>query len=47
MQPRRRLCESGVLAGEDLSPQKARVLLMLMLLTATDIATIQQAYRTY
>jgi hypothetical protein len=45
--PRRRLRESGIAAGEDLSPQKARVLLMLMLLTATDIATVQQAYRTY
>jgi L-asparaginase len=43
--PRRRLRESGIVAGEDLSPQKARALLML--LTATDIATIQGAYQTY
>jgi len=34
-------------ADEDLSPQQARILLMLMLLTATDIATVQQAYQTY
>src|SRR5437763_6053015 len=30
--PRRRLRETGVVAGADLSPQKARILLMLMLL---------------
>jgi L-asparaginase/Glu-tRNA(Gln) amidotransferase subunit D len=47
MQSRRQLRESGIVADEDLSPQKARILLMLMLLTATDIATVQQAYQTY
>ena len=45
--PRRRLRQSGVVAGEDLSPQKARILLMLMLTTTTDIGAIQQAFRTY
>ena len=45
--PRRRLRETGIVAGEDFSPQKARILLMLMLLTTTDIAAIQQAFQTY
>src|SRR5882724_7535873 len=45
--PRRRLRESGVVAGEDFSPQKARILLMLMLSATTDIAEIQQAFQTY
>jgi L-asparaginase len=45
--PRRRLAETGIVAGEDLSPQKARILLMLMLLTTSDIAAIQEAFRTY
>jgi L-asparaginase len=45
--PRRRLRESGIVAGEDFSPQKARILLMLALLTTTDIAAIQQIYQTY
>jgi L-asparaginase len=45
--PRRRLRESGIVAGEDLSPQKARILLMLALLKTTDIAAIQQAFSTY
>src|SRR5271156_4814741 len=45
--PRRRLRESGIVAGEDLSPQKARILLMLALSTIDDIATIQQAFSTY
>ena len=45
--PRRRLRESGIVAGEDLSPQKARILLMLMLATTTDIAAVQQAFQTY
>src|SRR3954447_12096516 len=34
--PRRRLHETGIVAGEDLSPQKARILLMLMLTTTSD-----------
>jgi L-asparaginase len=45
--PRRRLVDTGIVAGEDLSPQKARILLMLMLLTTSDPAAIQQAFRTY
>src|ERR1700731_4267269 len=45
--PRRRLRESGIVAGEDLSPQKARILLMLMLTTTSDIAEIQTAFQTY
>ena len=45
--PRRRLRESGIVAGEDFSPQKARILLMLMLSTTTDIGDIQKAFQTY
>jgi len=45
--PRRRLRETGIVAGEDLSPQKARILLALMLLTTSDIAAIQQAFQSY
>jgi L-asparaginase len=45
--PRRRLRENGIVAGEDLSPQKARVLLMLALSTTADIGAIQQAFSTY
>src|SRR3984893_5168837 len=45
--PRRHLREAGIVAGEDLSPQKARILLMLMLMTTRDIAEIQTAFQTY
>jgi L-asparaginase len=45
--PRRRLRESGIVAGLDFSPQKARILLMLALSMTTDIAAIQQAFQTY
>ena len=45
--PRRRLRESGIVAGEDLSPQKARILLMLALSTTAEIAAIQQAFSAY
>lgn len=45
--PRRRLRESGIVAGEDFSPQKARILLMLALTTTTDIAEIQRVFQTY
>jgi len=45
--PRRRLRESGIVAGEDLSPQKARILLMVALSTTSEIAAIQQAFSTY
>src|SRR5216110_2684931 len=45
--PRRRLRETGIVAGEDFSPQKARILLALMLMTTTDVAAIQQAFQSY
>jgi L-asparaginase len=45
--PRRRLRESGIVAGEDLSPQKARILLMLALSTTSDVTAIQQAFSMY
>ncbi|HEV8678149.1 MAG TPA: asparaginase, partial [Stellaceae bacterium] len=45
--PRRRLRETGVVAGEDLTPQKARILLMLMLTTTRDITVIQEAFQNY
>jgi L-asparaginase len=45
--PRRRLRESGIVAGEDLSPQKARIMLMLALSTTSDIAAIQEMFSTY
>ena len=45
--PRRRLRESGIVAGEDQSPQKARILLMLMLTTTSDVGAIQSAFQTY
>jgi L-asparaginase len=45
--PRRRLKETGIVAGEDFSPQKARILLMLMLSMTNDIAAIQAAFATY
>lgn len=45
--PRRRLRESGIVASEDLSPQKARILLMLLLSTTADIAAIQDAFSTF
>jgi L-asparaginase len=45
--PRRRLRESGIVAGEDFSAQKARILLMLTLSTTRDVAEIQEAFQTY
>jgi L-asparaginase len=42
--PRRRLRETGIVAGLDFSPQKARILLMLALTTTTDIAAVQRAF---
>ena len=45
--PRRRLRESGIVAGEDLSSQKARILLMLALTTTADISTIQNMFASY
>jgi len=44
---RRRLRETGMVAGQDFSPQKARILLMLMLLATPDVAAIQEAFQTY
>jgi L-asparaginase len=45
--PRRRLRETGIVAGEDLSPQKARILLALMLLATDDVGEIQRAFQRY
>jgi L-asparaginase len=45
--PRRRLVETGIVAGGDFSPQKARILLMLMLLGTSHITPIQEAFGTY
>jgi L-asparaginase len=45
--PRRRLRETGIVAGEDFSPQKARILLMLMLTMTSDIGRIQSAFAAY
>jgi len=45
--PRRRLRETGIVAGEDFSPQKARILLMLVLEATYDRAAIEAAFRTY
>ena len=45
--PRRRLRESGIIAGEDLSPQKARILLMLALSATSEMGAIQSAFQTY
>jgi L-asparaginase len=45
--PRRRLRETGIVAGEDLTPQKARILLMLALSNSTDVGEIQQAFQSY
>jgi len=45
--PRRRLRETGIVAGEDFSPQKARILLMLMLTETSEVAPIQAAFQRY
>jgi L-asparaginase len=45
--PRRRLVEAGIIAGEDFSPQKARILLMLALSLSADREAIAEAFRTY
>src|SRR4029077_3638052 len=45
--PRRKLHEVGIVAGEDFSPQKARILLMLMLTQTHDFGEIQTAFQTY
>src|SRR5271170_456895 len=40
--PRRRLRKSGIVAGEDFTPQKARILLMLALLATNDVGEVQR-----
>ena len=45
--PRRRLRENGIVAAEDLTPQKSRILLALMLTRTTDVAEIQRAFQSY
>ena len=45
--PRRRLKETGFVAGEDFSPQKARILLTLMLTKTSDVGAIQAAFARY
>src|SRR5262249_25604889 len=45
--PRRRLRESGIVAGEDFSAQKARILLMLALMTTPDVTQIQRIFQIY
>ena len=45
--PRRRLVEKGIIAGEDFSPQKARILLMLALSATRDGAAIAEMFRRY
>jgi L-asparaginase len=45
--PRRKLKDNGIVAGEDFSPQKARILLMLMLTQTRDIGEIQAAFQAY
>lgn len=45
--PRRRLKETGFVAGEDFSPQKARILLMLLLTRTDEIAEIQNGFQRY
>jgi len=45
--PRRHLREIGLVAGEDFSPQKARILLMLMLTRTGDNNEIQKAFQTF
>jgi L-asparaginase len=44
--PRRRLRETGIIAGEDFSPQKARILLMLALTTTSETAAIQHLFQS-
>jgi L-asparaginase len=45
--PRRRLKETGIVAGEDFSPQKARIVLMLLLTKTSDIGEIQEGFQRY
>ena len=45
--PRRRLTETGIVAGEDFSPQKARILLMLLLTRTREVGDIPAAFQRY
>ena len=45
--PRRYLREMSIIAGDDLSPQKARILLSLMLGCTSDPEKIAAAFETY
>ena len=45
--PRRYLREMSIIAGDDLNPQKARILLSLMLGRTSDPQKIAQAFETY
>jgi len=45
--PRRYLREMSIIPGDDLSPQKARILLSLMLGRTMDLEKIAQAFETY
>jgi L-asparaginase len=45
--PRRYLREKGIVAGEDFSPQKARILLALVLGAGGDAAEAAEAFRRY
>jgi len=37
----------GIVAADNLSPQKARILLMLALATTSDVATIRRMFNDY
>ena len=44
---RRYLRDAGMIAGEDFSPQKARILLMLALTITSDTARIATMFQAY
>jgi L-asparaginase len=44
---RRYLEETGIIAGEDFSPQKARILLALGLAMTSDVETLKEWFRRY
>jgi L-asparaginase len=45
--PRRYLRESGMVAADNLNPQKARILLMLALTQTDEIREIERIFATY
>jgi L-asparaginase len=45
--PRRYLDEAGMVAADNLNPQKARILLMLALARTSDVAEIRRMFRVY